>query len=181
MGGGLGAMGALGQQGGVWTEVATVQKKLRKNAGAKEDKESSLQLTLENKNVQEAVGDYVKELEPAFDRHKDVLGFAFAINGKINSAEVFSTSEMFKKLGPKLLNAAATEALAEFEKDKTMPKCTAEDVKACLLGAAKGAKVKKDVSERTRVFMRETEKNILLETRDREQDKGWIHRTYLTK
>jgi hypothetical protein len=57
-GGQLGQQGGqLGQQGGVWTEVAAVQKKLRKNAGAKEETESSLQLTLENKKVQEAVGE----------------------------------------------------------------------------------------------------------------------------
>jgi hypothetical protein len=88
---------------------------------------------------------------------------------------------MFKKLWPKLLKATAAEALAEFKKGKDMPICTAEDVKACLLDAEKGEKVEKDVSERTRVSMRETDKNILLETRDRKEKEGWIHRTYLTK
>jgi hypothetical protein len=181
LGGGLGALGAMGGQGGVWSEVAVVQKKLRKNAGAKDDAGSSLQLTLEDKKVQAAIGAYVKELELATERQKDVLGFAFAINGKINSAEMYTSSEMFKKLWPKLLNAAAAEALAEFEKGKAVQNPTADDLKSCLLDAAKGETKEQDVSDRTRVILHETKKNILLETRDREQKKGWIHLTYITK
>jgi hypothetical protein len=181
-GGNFGQLGGgnLGQQGGVWNEVAAAQKKLRKNSGSK-DTDSSLQLTLEDKKVQEAVEDYVKELAPIVEREIDVVGFAFAINGKVNSAEVYASSEMFTKLWPKLLKAAAAEALAEYHKGDDVPAVTAKNVKAHLVDAEKGEEVKKDISERTRALMRETEKNILLETRDREEKGEWVHRTYLTK
>jgi hypothetical protein len=181
-GGNLGQLGGgqLGQQGGVWNEVAAAQKKLRKNSGSKET-ESSLQLTLEDEKVRDAVDEYVKELAPLVKGEKDVVGFAFAINGKVNSAEVYASSEMFAKLWPKLVKSAAAEALAEYRKGDDVPTVTAKEVKAHLVDAEKGEEVKKDVSERTRVLMRETEKNILLETRDREEKGEWVHRTYLTK
>jgi hypothetical protein len=172
--------GQFGAQGGVWNEVAAVQKKLRKNSGSKET-ESSLQMTLEDKKVQDAVEDYVKKLAPLIENEKDVVGFAFAVNGKVNSAEVYASSEMFNKLWPKLLQAAAAEALAEHHKGDDVPTVTAKDVKRCLEDAENGESVKQDISDRTRVLMRETKKNILLEARDREQKGEWVHRTYLTK
>ena len=177
----LGQVGAqLGGQGGVWTEVAAVQRKLRKNSGAKETG-SSLQLTLEDKNVQEAVDKYMKKLAPALDGQKDVIGIAFAINGKIDSADVYASSTLFEKMWPKLLKASATEALTEFQKDKKFPKVSAKDVEACMVDAEKGKMTEKDVSKHIRARMRETEKSILLETLDRQRKGTWIHKTYLTK
>jgi hypothetical protein len=181
MGGQLGQLGGqFGGQGGVWVEITALQQKLRKNAGARFSG-NSLQLTLENRKVQEAVGRYVKKLSAAPDGQKDVIGFAFAINGKVNSAEVYASSALFRKLWPKLLKASATEALVELQKSKTFPRVTAEDVRACMVDAEKGKKVEKDVTWRIQALMQETDRNILLQTRDRERKGVWIHRTYLTK
>ena len=160
--------------------MAAVQRKLRKNSGAKETG-SSLQLTLEDKNVQEAVDKYMKKLAPALDGQKDVIGIAFAINGKIDSADVYASSTLFEKMWPKLLKASATEALTEFQKDKKFPKVSAKDVEACMVDAEKGKMTEKDVSKHIRARMRETEKSILLETLDRQRKGTWIHKTYLTK
>ena len=153
---------------------------MRKNAGAKESR-SSLQLTLEDKKVQQAVDKYVKKLSGALDGRKDVLGFAFAINGKVNSVEIYASGKLFKKLWPKLLKASATEALAELQKGKTFPSITANDVKACMIDAEKGKKVEKNITKRIQARMQETDKNILLETCDRDHKGAWIHKTYLTK
>jgi hypothetical protein len=172
--------GQFGFQGGVWREVASVQQRLRKNAGAKEAG-SSLQLTLEDRKVEEAVGRYVRKLSPAPEGQKGVVGFAWAINGKVSGAEVYASGELFQKLWPKLLKASAAEALAELRDGKPAPGVTAEDVRACFTDAAQGKKVEKDVTGRVRVVMRETDRNILLETQDREHQGAWVHRTYLTK
>lgn len=174
------AGGQFGFQGGVWREVASVQQRLRMNAGAKETG-SSLQLTLEDRKVEEAVARYVRKLSPALEGQKDVLGFAWAINGKVSSAEVYASGELFRKLWPKLLKASATEALAELQKGKPVPRVTAADVRACFTDAAKGKKVEQDVTRRVRMVMRETDRNILLETQDRAHEGAWAHRTYLTK
>jgi hypothetical protein len=172
--------GQCGFQGGVWMEVASVQQRLRKNSGAKEGG-SSLQLTLEDKKVEEAVERYMQGLSPALEGQQDVIGFACAINGKASSAEIYASGELFRKLWPKLLKASATEALAEFQKGKPVPSVTAENVRACFIDAAKGKKVEKDVTKRIRMVMQETDKNILLETQDREHKGAWIHKTYLSK
>ena len=37
----------------------------------------------------------------------------FAINGKLNNAEIYGSSALFRKLWPKLLKASAVEAVAE--------------------------------------------------------------------
>jgi hypothetical protein len=172
--------GQFGFQGMVWREVASVQQRLRRNAGAKETG-SSLQLTLEDRKVEEAVGRYVQKLSPALEGQKDVIGFAWAINGKVSSAEIYASGELFQKLWPKLLKASATEALAELQKGKPVPRVTAADVRACFTDAAKGKKVEQDVTRRVRMVMRETDRNILLETQDRGHEGAWVHRTYLTK
>ena len=142
---------------------------------------SSLQLSLEDKSVQAAVEKYVRALSSAIDGHKDVIGFAYAIDGKLNTAELYATRELFRKLWPKLLKSSATEALAEHREGKVVPRVTAQDVRACFADAEKAKGVRQVVSERTEITLQETERNILLMTRDRRQKGGWIHKTYLTK
>jgi hypothetical protein len=175
-----GGGGQFGFQGGVWAEVASVQGRLRKNAGAREAG-SSLQLTLQDRKVEEAVGRYVRKLSPALEGQEGVVGFAWAVNGKVSGAEVYTSGELFRKLWPKLLKASAAEALAELRRGKPVPGVTAEDVRACFADAAKGKKVEKDITQRVRMVLRETDRNILLETQDREHKGAWVHRTYLTK
>jgi len=67
------------------------------------DSPSSLQLALENKEVQKTADDYVNGLSGIVNGKTDVIGYVFAINGKVNSADVYASSTLFKKLWPKLL------------------------------------------------------------------------------
>ena len=46
-----------------------------------------------------------------------MIGYVFAINGHINSADVYASRALFLKLWPKLLEASAVEAIAELNKD----------------------------------------------------------------
>ena len=179
-----------GNQGGVWTEVTAFQNKLMANAGVEvraKESPTSLQLTLENKKVKETVDRYTEKLASILNGRTDVIGYAFAINGKVNSAEVYGSAALFKNLWPKLLRANATEALAELQKGKQFDPVTADAVKTCLLDANTDktqrdyVAIQKTLAKRTIVLMRETEQSIFLETRDREQEGGWIHRTYVTK
>ena len=50
-----------------------------------------------------------------------MIGYVFAINGKVNSADIYGSNVLFKKLWPKLLKANAIEAIAELQKDKFKP------------------------------------------------------------
>ena len=81
-----------GGQSEVWDSVAEAQEKL----GASLEKDvratasaSSYQLTLEDKDVAAGIEDYERALARIVDRKSDVIGYVFAINGEINSADVF--------------------------------------------------------------------------------------------
>jgi hypothetical protein len=142
---------------------------------------SSLQLTLENENVQKTAGEYLKKLSSIVEGKNDVIGFAFAINGQINSADVYSSSSLFKKLWPKLLESSAIEALSELEKDKTYAPIKTEDVMTFLSETKTGNTDTVVVTPRIRVIKRETEKSLFSETRDGNKDSAWIHRNYIRK
>src|SRR5262249_11664835 len=137
---------------------------------------SSLQLSLENPNLKQVVDDYVKKLSPIIEGKNDVIGYVFAINGQINSADVYSSSALFKKLWPKLIESSATEAVGEFEKGKTYGQPQADAVRAFLMDSEGGKADEKEVTSRVTSVKRETEKNLFFETRDRNRRKTWVHR-----
>jgi hypothetical protein len=125
----------------VWEEVAKAQKKLSENTGTPvnaPESPSSLQLALENKKVKEKLEAYAKALAQAIDG-QDVIGVAFAVNGQLTGAEVYASSALCKRLWPKLLNAAATEALAEFDEKKKFEPATAKAVAHFLADAMAGS------------------------------------------
>jgi hypothetical protein len=103
----------------VWQRVANVQVQISANLGVKVNDQrsnTSLQLSLENKTLQDTIDGYIKDLSGCVGDHNDVIGFAFAINGHINSADIYPSSELFHKLWPKLLKASAIEAVAELHR-----------------------------------------------------------------
>ena len=54
---------------------------------------------------------YLKALQKEGEKAGDVIGYVFAINGKLNSAEVYPSNGLFRKMWPKLLKASVTEAI----------------------------------------------------------------------
>jgi hypothetical protein len=124
-------------QGKVWEEVKKAQEKLSKNVAfpvADLASPSSLQLTLENKKVQEKLEAYEKALAKAIEG-KDVIGVAFAVNGQLSGAEVYASSALLARLWPKLLKAAATEALADLDDKKKFEPATVKSVEEFLAEA----------------------------------------------
>ena len=170
-------------QGGVWQSVTVAQDKLSRNVGARVNSPvsgSSLQLAVENGKVQESADSFIKALSDIANRSNDVIGYVFAINGKVNSADIYGSNALFKKLWPKLLKANAIEAIAELQQDKFKP-ASAESVKGFLSEAEKAKPSDKDVSARVNLLTREDEANILFETRDRAEKGAWVHRNYIKK
>jgi len=140
-----------------------------------------LQLTLENKLVKESTNDYVKSLSSIINGKRDVIGFVFAINGQINSADVYSSNALFAKLWPKMLDASAIEAVAELKADEKFQPVEVDAVKGFLRESQAGKAETKRVTARTSVVKSETEKNLFFETQDRSRSKTWLHRNYLAK
>jgi ARG/rhodanese/phosphatase superfamily protein len=169
-------------QSEVWREVSVAQDKLSANVGAtvnSNSSPSSLQLALENKDVQKNADDYIKALTAIVNNKPDVIGYVFAINGKVNSADVYASSALFKKLWPKLLKASAIEAVAEFRRGQKFEAPKPADVHSLLedSGEEKG----KDVSSRVQVITRDSDSKVSFETRDRAKGDVWVHRNYIKK
>jgi hypothetical protein len=172
-------------QSEVWSKVTEAQDKLSANVGGRVNSaasESSFQLALENKQVQETAANYVKALTHIADEQEDVIGYAFAINGQINSADVYATSALFRKLWPGLLKASAIEAIADFQRGQKYAPVTADSVRDFLAQAERGrTSDERDVTRNIQLVTRETTSHVLIETKDRTQKQMWLHRSYIKK
>jgi len=171
-------------QAEVWAQVAEAQKQLSSNlrmdvrpAAAP----TSYAMTVDGPVVQRSIDGYLQELAGIVNGKGDVIGYAFAIDGKLNSADVYSSHELFAKLWMKLLRADAVEAVASYQEGKKSEAVGINAVKAALADAESGKPSVEKINERTEVIVRETAQNILFETRDRGASDAWIHRNYLTK
>ncbi|MBC7933666.1 MAG: hypothetical protein H7Z38_24155 [Rubrivivax sp.] len=172
-------------QGEVWAKVAKAQSKLGANVGgsvAAPASASSLQLSLENEKVRATTEEYVKALASIIEKRPDAVGYAFSINGKLNSADVYASPALFRKLWPGLLKSSAVEAVAELD-GKPHDATRAEEVRAFITESESGAATEREVTTRVRMTTRETKTNILFETRDHHPRRkgGWVHKSYVKK
>ena len=176
------AMRVASDQQQVWNAVSKAQDQLSSVAGSVRAAASptSYMLSLESPKLQQSVENYIRDLAAAPNGSPDAIGYAFAVNGKINSAEVYASSELFRKLWPKLLRASAVEAVSNFQAGATFEKPSFASVRASLQDADQGRSSARQVNSRTSVVTKETERNVLFETRDQAQG-GWVHRSYMTK
>ncbi|MBN9121461.1 MAG: hypothetical protein J0I06_20310 [Planctomycetes bacterium] len=107
---------ARGEQSAVWRNVAENQTKLNaslKVAVNENESPTSFQLTLESPVIQAKVAEYESALKTAGEGRDDIIGVVFAVNGQVTGAEVYGSNALFRKAWPKLLNAAAVEAVAD--------------------------------------------------------------------
>jgi hypothetical protein len=142
---------------------------------------SSFAMTMAAPVVQRSIDGYLKDLGNIVDSKSDVIGYAFAINGKLNSADVYASHELFARLWPKLLRASAVEAVSEYSAGKKFEPANPAAVRAVLGDAESGKASAKSLTYRTELVVKETGQNILFETRDRARGDAWVHRNYLTK
>jgi len=168
----------------VWDKVSDAQARLSNNVGgsvAASDSRSSLQLSLENKQVVANIDEYVKKLAAIPNGKSDVIGYATAINGKINSADVYVSNALFKKVWMKMLKASATEAVADSKGVRLAAPVKADAVKGMIDDAEKAKSREKAVGSGTgRLVTREDKDNVMVEARD-ERSNLVVHKTYVKK
>jgi hypothetical protein len=173
-----------GSQSAVWNYVKVAQDKLSRNVGGRVNSsvsDSSLELAVENHKVKETSGTYINALSGILRQHHDVIGYVFAINGEVNSADVYGSSALFTKLWPKLLKATAVEAVAELTSETKSDSISADAVHDFLGTAEQPKPSEKSVTSRVQLVTREDARNIFFETRDRGQGNAWVHRNYIKK
>lgn len=171
-------------QEAVWDRVSAAQDKLSANVNATVNSvvsNTSYVLAVENANVKKTTVGYINALSGIMRNKSDVIGYAFAINGQVNSADVYASHTLFVKLWPKLLKATATEALSELNQAAKAEPVADETIHAFLAASEKPKPQAKAVTERVRVVTREDDENVFFETQDRAQKDAWVHRNYIRK
>ncbi|MEJ0076781.1 MAG: DUF6569 family protein [Alphaproteobacteria bacterium] len=165
----------------VWRRVRRVQDSLSDNVGARVQalaSETSLQLALENEKLKDAQAAYLKALKSSGEEDDDIVGYVFAVNGKLNSAEVYPSNGLFRKMWPKLLQASVTEAISHKKADNDAP--PAGDVALAFLDdAAKGKATERPLPAEVRLEVRDADKAFYFETR--RASGAFVHRSYLAK
>lgn len=175
-------------QSEVWSGVAEQQTKLNDNlsrlAGRTVETRSaasasSLQLTLENKDLASVKRFYLEKLETILNGKTDVIGLAYAINGEINTAEVYNNKSLFRALWPKLLDSAITEAITERGADRQYRPVPSEEVKSFFETALSGSVTERRVWKSTLVKIYSTANTVLFETCDLEANGAWLHKSFI--
>jgi hypothetical protein len=176
------AANASRSQQDVWSQVSKAQERLAKNVGGsvRGDSESSLQLSLENRRVVTNVAEYVRNLSGVINGKSDVIGYAFSVNGQINSADIYVSNALFKKLWAKMLKASATEAVAAQRGVRLASPANADEVKSFLADAEKPKATDSTASAGARIRKREDKDNVMIEAVD-DRTKMSVHKSYVKK
>ncbi|MFO0810683.1 MAG: DUF6569 family protein [Gemmataceae bacterium] len=127
-------------QGRVWDEVKKAQDNIGRNVGkpvANAASPSSLQLALEDKDLAAKLTAYEKTLADVLKDKPDAIGFAYAVNGKLQSADVYGSGALFRKFWPKLVRSAAADALAQLDAKKVGEPVAVKAVEEFLAEATK--------------------------------------------
>jgi len=169
------------RQGKVWQNVSKIQGDLSEkletevNAAASP---SSLQLALENDDLNETIETYVSKFDKTGREKTDFVGYVVAVNGKLSSADVYPSHGLHLKMWEKNLEASVTEAVAA-ETDETADTPSKADVLAFLDDGGAEAEQEEVVVTGIRLKTRETDKAYAFSTE--RADGEWVHRNVLAK
>ena len=198
----------------MWEEVSRIQQNLAdalSSSVASPESRTSLALALENESLraarrklfeEDAANDKDRaaatEAAHAAAQEPDTIGYVFAVNGELNSADIYPSAALFHKMWPKLLSAAATEAISarypptvpmmpaspsgeDQERPQTQerPAPTVDAVKEFLAAAEAGKLSTWKPDDRAEVAMRDGEHALMFESRG--AGGLWVHRNYLAR
>jgi ARG and Rhodanese-Phosphatase-superfamily-associated Protein domain len=172
---------AAGSQRAVWAEVAAAQDQLARNLAApvrSAASESSYQLTLEAPGVRTRAEELTRGLAGLPGKYGDAVGYVMAVNGRVTGADVYGTHELFRKLWPKQLEAAAVEAIAAPPAGGRITPPSMAEVRAAATGY--GARVSSEwqANPRTSRLQAALPQGLVFETKDAAV---LVHRSYVIK
>jgi hypothetical protein len=177
----LGRADAAAPQAEIWAKVRETQEQLSRSVGAPvaaAASPSSLQLSLESAKLREAQAAYFDALRSAAESADDIVGYVFAINGKITGGDVYGSSALFRKMWRKLLIANITEAISEKNGARASPP-SPDDVQAFLTAANSVPPSERVVN--TGVRLATGGGDSYVSTGIKRADGGWVHRNYLAR
>jgi hypothetical protein len=169
------------RQRAVWNEVARTQDKLSAGVNApvaSPASETSLELSLENDKLKELHAEYMKAFEDKAAAD-DIIGIVFAVNGRINSADIYPSNALFRKMWAKLLTASVTEAVGESNEAAGAGAPGIEAVQSFLLAAEKGKSNAQSIGTLARQETRDADSALFVQAA--RPGGEWVHRNYLAK
>ena len=168
----------------IWNTVAQIQGKLTRNLGAPvaaPRSQTSLQLSLENKHLADEQAAFIAALQAKGEQSDDVVGYVLAVNGKVNSADIYPSNALFRKMWPKLLRASVTEAIGERD-GPAAPAPSVDTVDAFIADIEKAKVIEAQTKDQARIGVKENAKALSLETRSGNGPDGpWVHRSLISK
>jgi hypothetical protein len=165
----------------IWATVQQTQQDLARSVGgsvAAAASPSSLQLSLENEKLKQAQAAYISALQGAGESSNDIVGYVFAINGKINGGDVYASNALFRKMWTKTLSANVTDAIAKKDAAAGAPP-SVKDVEGFLAAAETAPKSERMLNASVRLATRDGNSSLSAETQ--RADGSWVHRAYLAK
>jgi len=165
----------------VWAGVQDMQGKLAAKIGkpvAASPSPTSMQLTLESDSLKSTLAAYEKAFADFLARTPDAIGYVAVVNGKVSSADAYNSPALFQRMWPKLLNAAAVDAISE-KSEKPVPPVSPDIVTAFLDRLTATPASSQQISPRVTLSTRQDDKSIASDTVL--SDGAVIHRSYLAK
>lgn len=177
------------RQSQIWRDVTAIQGKLSSSLGApvaSPRSRSSLQLALENAKLERKQDEFVANLQKSGETTNDIVGYVVAINGHINSAQIYPSNGLFRKMWARLLRASAAEAIAD-KGAATGALPTVAAVTSFLSGADQARGVDRTTNAGTQLDVRQSMNAVMFEARPAAALSAappattWINRSYLAR
>ncbi len=137
---------------------------------------TSMLIALEDRKVTEGIDRYVTALRKV--EFGNAIGYAYSVNGNFSGADVYGSSDLFRRMWPKLLKASAAEALAE-RGTTAAPRTGGVEIQKVLTGADTGRAGAPRKNSDLTVTKKESEKAVVYVTTDR--NGAELHRSYVAK
>jgi hypothetical protein len=169
------------KQAYVWDRVQQSQQFLSRSLGRSVQaaaSPTSLQLSLESEDLEQAQASYLERLSPLGTKEVDILGMAWAVNGRVSGAEAYPSNALFRKMFAKNLRACATEAVSG-KGDGTAAAPTIELVEKFLVGAEQGEATDTELPGGVKMSTRISPGVVFSEVR--RTDGAWVHRGYVAE
>lgn len=164
----------LGNQSGVWAEVA------RKNLQhGTQSSTSTYRRTIQNASLRAKISPYRKQIAKHLPKDIPLAGMVFAINGKIQVADLLGNPLLYASLQNKLLSAYILEALGQ-QVVRNAPTLSKGAAQQFLYNARKAKKIKLKSSGRSVNYRKEDDNQIGAETIDKATGKT-VRETYISK
>lgn len=175
---------AAAPQEAVWGAVAKTQQGLSTNLGKdvrSKKSESSLMLALEDKDLRKLEREYADDINGQIKEDKDAVGYVFAINGEINSGDIYGNNALFMKQWDKLVNSCSTEAISEKDKGKASKSLEPADITQWLAGVDKIKAVQKPVNKDNVDVEQSSPAAFSMESYEKDAPKVMLHKEIIKK